>query len=197
MLARSDFPETTKDTLLNMIQPGCLILIVGPSGVGKDSLINGFRSEAPGGFFFPRRSITRPKTDDSEDFIPVAPKAFDPNEYWVAWEAHGLSYGVPDSVQTALAAGQHVMVNASRNTISLFESLHNRILVLNVTATPEAIAARLAARGRETEDEIRARLARSASGQVTTAELVNIDNSSDLATAQQAFNQAVESAIRA
>lgn len=170
---------------------GTLFLVVGPSGVGKDSLIQAFQATAPEIFVFPQRYVTRPRMDDSEDFNPVERSEFREEDYWLSWEAHGLLYGLPKSIDDDLAAGRHVMLNTSRKMIGMIENKHSRVAVLSITAEPHIIAERLAGRGRETAEEIQLRMSRIAPLYVSTATLIEIDNSDALEPALKAFKQAV------
>lgn len=178
-LPESSAPEKT----------GILVAVVGPSGVGKDSLIAGARSalaDAPG-VRFARRMITRPADEAGENHIPVSSGDFGQLEkagaFAVSWEAHGLKYGVPASVLDDLEAGRIVVVNGSRSALDRFQAVFPRLVVVNVTARPDVLAVRLAARGRESAQEIEARLARAVEPLPDSFESVTIDNSGALETA--------------
>lgn len=77
----------------------------------------------------------------------------------LCWEAHGLLYGVPRDIESDIAAGRVVVVNLSRAMLAEAAARHP-LRVLEITAPVPLRAARLAARGRESEAEIAARLAR-------------------------------------
>ena len=175
-----------------MSEVGTLFLVVGPSGVGKDSLIQAFQKAASEDFVFPQRYVTRPRTDDSEDFIPVEWTEFREEDYWLSWEAHGLMYGLPMSIAEDLQAGRHVMLNTSRKMIGRIENKHSRVVVLSIMASLEVIAERLLGRGRETPEEIVGRMSRVAPLYVSTATLIEIDNSGALEPALEAFVRAIE-----
>ena len=78
-----------------------LVLVVGPSGAGKDTLINAAREALAGDrrFAFPRRVVTRPAVAALEDHDSVTRAEFALQEangaYALSWEAHGLHYGLP------------------------------------------------------------------------------------------------------
>ena len=142
---------------------GTLHLVVGPSGAGKDTLIDAARAARPD-ILFPTRVITRPADAGGEAHEALDEAGFEVRaargDFALWWRAHGLGYGVPASIGPALAAGRHVMVNVSRGVVAEARTRFAPIRVLVVTASPDALAARLAGRGRETASDIAARLAR-------------------------------------
>lgn len=161
---------------------GKLFLIVGASGVGKDTLIDGARAELAddADFFFCRRVITRPADAGGEDHEPATPDAFveraSAGEFFVMWDAHGHSYGVPLDILDHLQAGRNVVLNASRRKIAEIAELYPRVEVLNITASPETVAQRLMARGREDAEAVAMRLARQAPLPNAGVPVVNIPN---------------------
>jgi ribose 1,5-bisphosphokinase len=168
---------------------GRLIGVVGPSGVGKDSLMEALCARCPD-LHRVRRVITRPAEAGGEDFDGISPALFAARaaggDFALHWQAHGLSYGVPASVRDVLANGRDALVNLSRGVLGKaalkFDTLH----VLHVTARPDALAARLAARGRESEAEIARRLSRPAPPMPEGLRVTEIDNSGRLETAVDA-----------
>lgn len=142
---------------------GRLVLVVGPSGAGKDTLLAGARAALGPDprIVFARREITRDADAGGEDHQPVAAEAFAARRdaYALAWEAHGLGYGIPASVVADLAAGHTVVANVSR-TVVAGAARRFRVLVVEVTASPEILARRLAGRGREGVADQSRRLAR-------------------------------------
>jgi phosphonate metabolism protein PhnN/1,5-bisphosphokinase (PRPP-forming) len=62
--------------------------------------------------------------------------------------------------EAALAAGQHVVVNVSRDVVEAARLRFDPVRVIEVTAPVEVLAARLKARGREDVAAIGERLAR-------------------------------------
>ncbi|MCG8690928.1 MAG: phosphonate metabolism protein/1,5-bisphosphokinase (PRPP-forming) PhnN [Minwuiales bacterium] len=161
---------------------GTLLLIVGPSGVGKDTLIAGARAALRDDkrFAFPRRSITRPSDAGGEDHVAVTPEQFDravsENGFSLYWCAHGLQYGLPNEVSDLLADGVNVVANISRQVIDLARLLYPPVRVISVTASHRELAARLQQRGRETPEEIEARLRRPADGAPTGRDVVYFRN---------------------
>lgn len=138
-----------------------LVLVVGPSGAGKDTLLDAARAKLAGDprFRFVRRVITRPAEAGGEAHEAVTEAAFAARTFALAWGAHGLRYGIPADIADDLAVGRVVVANVSRGVIA--EAARRfPVRVIEVTAPPEVLAARLAGRGRETEADIAARLAR-------------------------------------
>jgi ribose 1,5-bisphosphokinase len=78
----------------------------------------------------------------------------------LSWEAHGLRYGVPRSVEDELARRRVVIVNVSRAVIAEATERYANTRVVIVTAPLAVLAARLAARGREPAAAHEGRLAR-------------------------------------
>src|SRR5258708_40306293 len=107
------------DHLKAAIGPGRLILVVGPSGAGKDTLLSLARAACAddGTIVFPRRVVTREATA-SEDNEQVSFEAFQQScadgGFAMQWEAHGHSYGLPRAIDDDIRAGRTVVANVSR-----------------------------------------------------------------------------------
>ena len=142
---------------------GRFIAVVGPSGVGKDSVMMALAAMEPR-LTLARRVISRPTDAGGEDFEGVTAAEFGDRRnggaFALWWQAHGLFYGIPATVDTALAAGQDVLANLSRAVLPQMACRFARTDILMLTAPAEVLAARLAARGREDASEITRRLAR-------------------------------------
>jgi ribose 1,5-bisphosphokinase len=140
-----------------------LVLVVGPSGAGKDTLLGEARKALAGDsrFRFVRRAITRPADAGGEDHEPVTEAEFAARDFALQWRAHGLSYGIPADIADDVARGVTVVANASRGIVAP-AAARFAVRVVVVTAPPHILAARLAARGRESGEELAARLARTA-----------------------------------
>lgn len=142
---------------------GRLIAVVGPSGVGKDSVMTGLHEALPE-LHLVRRVITRAPDLGGEAFDAVSPAQFQhlvaDGAFALHWDAHGLRYGIPVTVKYQLNKGTDCLANLSRSALTEAAGVFPDMIVLNVTARPDTLARRLAARGRETGQEIAARLAR-------------------------------------
>jgi ribose 1,5-bisphosphokinase len=147
---------------------GSLVVVVGPSGAGKDTLINAARTrlgQHPR-LRFARRVITRePGGGEPHDTLDRAAfaEAAATGAFSLWWEANGLLYGVPRVIESWLASGCTVIVNGSRDRVPAFRARFPGCLVVHVTARPETLARRLAERGRESAQEQTARAARARS----------------------------------
>jgi len=136
-----------------------LVLVVGPSGAGKDALLSGARQAFARDprIHFARRVITRPVDAGGEDHEPVTDAEFAARDFALSWSAHGLRYGIATDV---INAAPVVVANVSRGVIEDAARRHV-VRVIEVTAPAAVLAARLAARGRETAEDIARRLNRS------------------------------------
>ncbi len=149
------------------IGPGRLMLVVGPSGAGKDTLIEGARESCADdrSVVFPKRVVTRPSSSaedhdtmtDAEFNAAVSDGAF---ALW--WGAHGNQYGIPVSIDADIRAGKTVICNVSRTIIEPARRKYAYVAGVLVTAPPDVLAARLAGRGRSSDGAVEARIARSA-----------------------------------
>ena len=81
-------------------------------------------------------------------------------QFTLSWRAHGLAYGIPASIESELAHGKHVVINVSRSVVAAARARFAPSRVIEVTAPPGILEARLKARGRESEVEIGRRLTR-------------------------------------
>ncbi len=133
--------------------PGLLVLVVGPSGAGKDAVIAGAKAALGASIIVARRTVTRPPSD-AEDNLEMAPQAFAEaraaGAFCLSWDAHGHAYGVPASVVDALDAGRTVIANVSRGVVDDARRRF-RCLVVEVTAPAEVLERRRAARGRASD----------------------------------------------
>ncbi|MBD8882144.1 phosphonate metabolism protein/1,5-bisphosphokinase (PRPP-forming) PhnN [Rhodanobacter sp. 7MK24] len=174
---------------------GRLYYVMGPSGAGKDSVLAWVREHGvPLGVLCAHRYITRPAHAGGENHIALSVAEFRSREqrglFALTWKAHGLHYGIGSEVRHWLTRGADVLVNGSRGAYALacerFPALHPVL----ITASPETIALRLAARGRESEAEIAARIARLDTYPVPPDSIV-IHNDGCLAEAGSSLLQAI------
>jgi ribose 1,5-bisphosphokinase len=175
---------------------GRLVLVVGPSGAGKDTLIDAARDvlTADPRWVFPRRTVTRPPSE-AEDNTQVDEAAFlaakAEGAFALSWVAHGHHYGIPASIETDLAAGRVVIANVSRTVIAMARARWALVEVVEITAPAEVLAARIAARGRASDGAGAERLSRRFEPGEREVADITIDNSADLDSAVAAFLFAV------
>lgn len=173
---------------------GTLHLVVGPSGAGKDMLIDAARAARPD-ILFPVRCVTRAADAGGEAHEALSPAAFAARAaaggFALWWSAHGLSYGVPRGIDAALAAGRHVVVNVSRAAIGEARARYDPLRVLRIDAPDAVLAARLAGRGREDAEAIRARMSRARRDDPVGGDVIAIDNGGCPASAITAFLRAL------
>ncbi|MGX1317515.1 ribose 1,5-bisphosphokinase [Bradyrhizobium sp. USDA 377] len=157
---------TTAQGEAGAIGPGRLVLVVGPSGAGKDTLLRLAQAACSDDhdIVFPRRVVTRASSAD-EDNIAVSPDEFrrarEHGDFAVHWDAHGHSYALPLEINDDIRAGRAVVANVSRTVIGALRQSYANVVVLAITAPPDVLAQRLAARARQSDGNIAERLSRS------------------------------------
>ena len=151
------------------IGPGRLILVVGPSGAGKDTLLGLARTACAddGSIVFARRVVTR-ESSSFEDNEHLSPEAFREaalrNKFSAQWQAHGHSYGLPRSIDDDIRAGRTVVANVSRTIIEAMRRAYSKVEVVSITAPQEVLAKRLAMRARASDGLLDHRLQREVAG---------------------------------
>lgn len=181
------------DTDFESTSRGRLIVILGPSGAGKDTLLAIAARELRGrdDLHFVRRTITRPAHGESEDFTPMGEGEFDRalagNAFCFHWSANGLRYGLPRSMADWLATGRVAVVNGSRAAYAKMKARFGSVAAVSVQVRPDVLAERLRRRGRESESEIAARISRAQTYDDAFAADFVIDNSGAAEIAGAAF----------
>ena len=131
-----------------------------------------------------RRMITRPANVGGEAFDAVTEQEFAQhvaNQTFVLhWQAHGLRYGIPHKQLSCLARGDDALVNLSRGVLKTADRQFDKMIVLSLTAPSSVLVARLQGRGRESAEQILARLARSVFGLPKGLRVLTVDNSHTL-----------------
>jgi ribose 1,5-bisphosphokinase len=147
------------------IGPGRLILVIGPSGAGKDTLLGLAKAACADddNIVFPRRVVTR-EASAFEDNEQVSSDGFRQalarNEYAMHWEAHGHCYALPRAIDDDIRAGRTVIANVSRTVIGAMRRAYADVAVVSITAPPHVLAERLAMRARGSDGKIEHRLGR-------------------------------------
>jgi ribose 1,5-bisphosphokinase len=161
---------------------GRLFYIMGPSGAGKDSLLDYARARlgATGRIRFARRYITRTVGACGEDHIALSAAEFAARvaagEFFLHWESHGYRYGIGIEVRQQLSQGFDVAINGSREYLPIARSLAPSLKPVAITASPEIIRGRLERRGREDPAAITERVTRASRFSVEPPDVIVIAN---------------------
>ncbi|PQP00189.1 phosphonate metabolism protein/1,5-bisphosphokinase (PRPP-forming) PhnN [Pseudomonas frederiksbergensis] len=172
---------------------GRLIYLMGPSGSGKDSLIEAARRPLRAhNCEVVRRVITRSAESVGEDAIEVSREEFErrrnKGDFALSWQANGLDYGIPVLIDQWLKEGRDVLINGSRGHLEQAQQRYPKLLPVLLTVRDEVLRERLRRRGRESLAEIEARLHRNtlftaddSDNSMGDAPIRRLDNSGDLA----------------
>ena len=169
------------------VGPGRLVLIVGPSGAGKDSVIAAVRTElerrGDTSFVFPTRIVTR-TAHAAEANAAISADEYEAaravGAFALSWLAHGLAYAIPAAIDDDIRAGRSVVVNVSRAVVTKARERYLDVRVMLIDAPVAIRADRLATRGRETRAEIEGRLLRAVSAFAPGDADIIIDNAGRL-----------------
>ena len=168
------------------MRAGSFFVVVGASGVGKDTLIAGaMEILAPTGRYVQaRRMITRP-AGPGEDHVPMSVDAFARLEssggFLHTWDAHGLRYGLPVALRDELARGRNVIANGSRASLPNLIGKVSPLVVVEVTAPRAALRERILGRGRESAEQVEARLGREVTPLPEQLDVATVVNDSSVA----------------
>ena len=169
---------------------GRLIYLMGPSGAGKDSVLQGLQQRLDESRQrIARRVITRSAEAAGEEAVAVSSQTFAALEaagnFAMVWRANGLAYGIPGEIDTWLKQGYQVVVNGSREYLGEARGKYPTLVAVLLEVEPAILRARLLKRARESVDQIEARLARSAAFAESDSlrddpGILRLDNSADL-----------------
>ncbi len=160
---------------------GKLFYIMGPSGSGKDTLLQSVRKQnKEQGFIIAHRYITRPAGAGKENHIALTNDEFltrlHHGTFAMHWQSHGLYYGIGKELDTWLELGLCVLVNGSREYLATACSLYPELIPILVTVDRDILYARLVQRGREDAPAITKRMNRLSYYNVSHPNLVCIKN---------------------
>ncbi|MEM1038717.1 MAG: phosphonate metabolism protein/1,5-bisphosphokinase (PRPP-forming) PhnN [Pseudomonadota bacterium] len=145
---------------------GCLIMVVGPSGVGKDTLMQAAKTllQDEPTISFPHRLITRESNIEYEDHGSITMAEFEnlcaSGAAPVFWQAHGHGYIIPQRVLEAVRAGGCCVMNGSRGALDQAQAAFPRAYAVLIDLDRRNLETRIAERGREQGEEAKRRLER-------------------------------------
>ena len=165
------------------IGPGRLVLVVGPSGAGKDTLLGLARAACADdrNIVFPRRLITREASaseENEEVSIGTFQEALTRGEYAMHWQAHGHCYALSRSIDDDIRAGRTIVANVSRTVIGAMRRAYANVVVVSITAPPNVLAERIAMRARSSDGVIENRLRRVVEDASTAPDITIVNISS-------------------
>jgi ribose 1,5-bisphosphokinase len=174
-----------------LIGPGRVVLVVGASGAGKDTLIGLVRAKLAGNpsVSFPQRIVTR-APDAFEDSVHLSVPDFETERarggFALQWTAHGLSYAYDVRIDDEIRHGRSVVLNVSRTVIAATRARYFATRVVLIEADRDIRRQRLSGRNRETLANIDARLAREVSYDPSLVDFV-VTNNGEAGVAAQAL----------
>lgn len=188
---------------------GTLFYVIGASGAGKDSIMRYAREhlmmqpgddqrtqKKHGGVMFAHRYITRAVELEGENHIALSVIEFrqrlSAGLFAMHWSSHNTDYAIGCEIDTWLEKGLNVVVNGSRRYFPQAIKVYPDIRPIFIQVSKDKLRARLLARGRETQEQIEARLDRAS--QYNTIEyddIIVINNDDELSVAGQLFIQTI------
>jgi ribose 1,5-bisphosphokinase len=143
-----------------------LYYLVGPSGVGKDTLLHSLKLVQYAEFqpLVAHRYITRPVRANDENHVELSEWDFNRRKeaglFLFDWKSHGYQYAIGREVKKWVKEGHNVIVNGSRNYLSQAREIYGKLVPIWITVSEDILRQRLAQRGRESEEQIKQRIQR-------------------------------------
>jgi ribose 1,5-bisphosphokinase len=135
-----------------------------------------------GDIVFPRRVVTR-EASAFEDNEQVSHAEFRQlltrGDFAVHWEAHGHGYALSRAIDNDIRAGRTVVANVSRTVVEALRRAYVDVVVVSVTAPPEILSQRLAARARSSDGQLADRLGRTVEDASPDVTIVNVGTVDD------------------
>jgi len=147
-----------------MIKKPTLFFLIGPAGVGKDTLLNKLKKKQYSDKqpLVAHRYITQAIKENDENFVEMSTFDFQRRKeaglFLFDWEYEGNPYGVGKEVLQWLDAGEHVIVNGSRRYLSTAQEICPELVPIWMTISEKVLRKRLIIRARETKEEREQRL---------------------------------------
>ncbi len=145
---------------------GCLLLVIGASGVGKDSILSAVNRRFANHpqIHFLKRVITRPCNPDDEVHDSLTEELFiqalKRGEFAVSWQANDNYYGLPQHAREKIEDGMVVVANGSRGALEAIRAAFPKIEVVLIVARADTVQQRLTSRTRDSAEQIVKRLQR-------------------------------------
>ena len=184
--------KTTSSAILDrrfklMIKKPTLFFLVGPAGVGKDTLLNKLKTKHYSDHqpLVAHRYITRAIKENDENYVEMSEFDFqrrkDAGLFLFDWYFAGHPYAVGKEVLLWLEAGQHVIMNGSRRYLSQAQEVYPDLVPIWMTVSEETLRKRLIRRARETKKEREERISENRElEELKTRRCISITNDSGM-----------------
>src|SRR5882672_10466123 len=128
-----------------MVGSGPLVYVMGPSGAGKDSVMDRARALLPAdaSVVFAHRYITRPADTGGENHVALSQSEFALRRahglFAFHWQAHGNDYGIGWEIDAWRKAGLTVVVSGSREHFQKMDGIDKDTVPVLITAPAERL----------------------------------------------------------